>query len=331
MARGRLTVPKLLKAPALPTKKEMEELLKKSRTAWPLALVLGIAGLFIIILWWLTPYYDDIYHVLPGFYQNAEYEELSVRKNELMDQSKDTLDEINELGTELAAVEVSSEGYGRMVELNSEIISLQEFAWETINEILEIDDELLGMRLPENVAQYVRLGHEYDLTRKDQIALSLEISNARRDAAELSVMRTTFDSCLAGIDWAGADKTIADGVSACAALISPMEQKVASMEDRYEVELEGLSAYLPLLREQWEANAAYYEAISQGDYTTANEHDKVFVERKRQISEIAVEEAFDEFYVEAIGPMSEEFVILVEEEAQDAERMNIWYEQNIIR
>lgn len=331
MARGRLTMPKLPKAPVFPSKEETKELLKKSKTFWPLALVLGIAGLIIILLWWLTPYYDDIYTILPGFYQNAEYEELSVRKNELMDQNIKTLDEINELGAELAAIEVSSEGYGRMVELNSEIIALQEFAWETINEIIEIDDEFLKMRLPENVAQYVRFGHEYDLTRKDQIALSLELSNARRDAAELSVMRGTFDSCLAGIDWAGADKTIANGVSVCSDLIPPMEEKVASMEDRYGVELEGLSLYLPLLKDQWDANAAYYDAISQGDYTKANEHDKVFVESKRQISEIAVEEAFNEFYVKVVGPMSEEFVLLGEKEAQDAERMNIWYEKNIMR
>lgn len=315
----------------LPSASDIWLSIKKRKSVWPVALVLALVLLILIALWWLSPYYDDIYALFPGFYQSSEYDSLSIKKNDIIAQNTELLAEIELLEVELEDVEATMDGYKVMIDLNSEIIILQESVWENMNEILLIDEELLAMRLPDTVAQYVRLSYEQDLARKDLATLSIEISNARRDLAEFKEMRSEFDNCLADVDWAGADKVISDSVLACVSTLPKVLEKTSQMEDRYEVDLERLTEYFTLLKEEWEANAAYYLAISQGDYEKANEHDQVFVEKKREISELNVVEISNEFYEEGLGPMIEQFVELSEEEEGLRAKAEQWYTSNIDR
>lgn len=219
----------------------------------------------------------------------------------------------------------------KIVAANEEIIAIQMSVQENLLTIVDIDNEMLDSSLPEVVNQYVRLSLDSDEIRADLIELALKISNARRDLAEISGMRAEFDNCLAAVDWTKADKEVSDAVTACSSKIPAMLAATKKMEKDYEAELDQLTTYLTLLKEQWDANAAYYLAISQQDYNGANEHDVIFVDRKRQISELNVGAAFGEFYEEVITELLKDFEELKETELEKEALVDEWYNRNINR
>jgi len=296
--------------------------------------VAGLIFLFVLViggLWWFSPYVDELYSLLPGYYENKTYNELTQQKNDLIEENARFLSKNDDLETELATVEADLDGYARMAEIDSEIISSLDDIRTNMGAIIDLDMQFLEMRLPEVVSHYVKLSYDVDEVRKDLIETSLDISSGRRDLAEFNTSRVKFDNCLADVDWAGQDKAISDAVAVCVEGITSMQEKVVVMEDRYEVSLDGLSKYLTLLSEEWTANYQYYGAISEGDYTKANEYDAIFVEKKRAISEIDVNTVFDEFYEEALVPLREKFIGLSEDEREKDRLANEWYENNVQR
>lgn len=307
------------------------DIVRKHKSLLPVVLVVAIVGVVIFAAWWLSPYYDDVYAIIPGIYDSNEYNRLKEEKNDLIDENVELLAQVDELEKELEDVPLTEDGYAEVAEIHGEIIGVQTEIYENLVKIVEIGEELLSMSLPEVVEQYISLSLESDQIRVTLIELALSISEARRDQAELNGMRAAFDNCLADVNWADNDENISNQIKACSGKIVPLQEKGVDMAEMYDVELDRLTTYLTLLKEQWDANAAYYLAIHQGDYTKANEHDQVFVERKRQISELSVSEAFGEFYEEAIGVMVEDFGKMKENEVSKDEEVDAWYEQNISR
>ncbi|MDD3662037.1 MAG: hypothetical protein PHG63_03135 [Candidatus Dojkabacteria bacterium] len=301
------------------------------RSLYPVFFVIVFAIVIIFVAWWSSPYLSDLQALMPGYYQNEEYTASLDLKNDLLEENAELLSQKDEMEAELEQILLSPQNYPHIIEKNNAIISILETARMNQAEIVTIDEELLDMRLPGVVNQYLWLSHELDVTRLDLVQTSIDIATARRDVTEFNKQRNDFDECLSGINWAGADTAIASAVSGCTAHIPVMRQSVVAMEDRYGIELEKLQGYLTLLQEQWEASTAYYVAISESNYMEANQHDEVFVARKREISELDLIDVFNEFYEEALNPMIDRFGELSEDETVKKQRADGWYEQNVRR
>lgn len=309
-----------------------KDFISQNRSFVLVGLVILAVFLLVFIIWWFSPYVDDIYALIPGYYQNEEYNQLTDEKNVLIEDNAVLLVEAEEHETSLGSVSTSADGYDQMIEINSDIVSTNQTIRENLVEILAIDEELSAMHLPDVVRQYVRFSFELDEVRMDMVELSIQIGSARRDLAEFNKKRVEFDTCLADVDWTAADATIAVSVEACAEKIDDLQERVLLMEGQYNADLDEMKNYLKLLSEQWYANAGYYQAISEGKYTEAsNKYDSVFVERRRQISELDVVSVLNEFYEEGIGPMLEDLIELGELETEKEKLANDWYDRNLSR
>ena len=306
-------------------------LIGKSSFLWA-GLVVAVVAFIVFLLWWFTPYFDDLYALIPGYYQNNEYNELTDTKNSLIEENAEFLIESEEYEVSLGSVSTSEEGYDQMIQINGDIVSVNQSVRENLVEILEVDEQLTAMQLPDVVRQYVRYSYELDEVRMDMVELSIQIGSARRDLAEFNKYRMEFDTCLSDVDWSESDTVIGTSVEACADKIVNLQDRVLLMEGQHAVELEEMKNSLKLLSEQWNANAGYYHAIAEGNYSKAtDEFDVVFVERRRQISELDVVDILNEFYVEGIGPMLKELIEFGEEESEKEQHANDWYERNLVR
>jgi len=177
----------------------------------------------------------------------------------------------------------------------------------------------------------VELSQDLDEIQIEINTLSAQVSAARRDQNELRLLRSDFDNCLLAVNWNESEKTVSEAITACVQKIPPLQETVGRMELSYGADLDQMSMYFLLLKEEWEAEASYYQLISERNYTQATEFDTIFVDRKRQISELNIVDVFNEFTVETLGPMQEDLIAL-REKAQVKETAAIrWYENNIAR
>ncbi|MEA3357578.1 MAG: hypothetical protein U9Q67_04030 [Patescibacteria group bacterium] len=290
-----------------------------------------VAILFIAILFVgvLVFYSGDLLALIPGYYQNSPYNEIVVEKNELVDENTILLDENDGLDQEIILLGTSVEDYNAKMEKYEQIQSNLAELSENVGLIVEYDEELLALRLPTGIMRYVELSYELDTTRNDVMSVLQDIVRARVDLNTFRRIRVEFDNCLNNTDRTVEDLVISQSVSTCNEKIVEMQGQVSLMETDHGVELEQLSEYLTLLFEQWDANELYYAALAERNYTAANEHDSVFSERKRQISELELGDVLNEFYAERMEVLISEFNVLSDEEAQKEEDANDWYEKYI--
>lgn len=304
---------------------------KGSRSLLPVGVALMAFLLIILIIWLVAPYTDGVYALIPGYYQIERYNEVTEEKNTINEENIDLYTELLELETQYNDVPATEEGYTQMVQIDNDIITTLEDIEVQLTRSRELNDELKSMRLPEVVSQYVQLSIDLDDIQYEVNEQSLQVSAARRDLNELRLLRSTFDNCLLEINWTSSEKTISDAITACNATIPALQEKVGSMEIEYGAHLDQMSGYLVLLKEEWEAEAAYYFSLSERNYTQANQYDTVFVERKRQISELDIIAVFNEFTLETLGPMQENLISLKEKAAAKEKTATQWFENNIQR
>jgi hypothetical protein len=100
------------------------------------------------------------------------------------------------------------------------------------------------------------------------------------------------------------------------------------MEEDYDTELPELNNYFTLLDQQWKASIAYYRALDEGNYNKANEHDDVFAEKKRALSEIDVE-IFNEFDEKVTDVYALQINQLLDEEKVKEQEADEWFDDNL--
>lgn len=297
---------------------------KKALLLWTgVVLLILFGGLFFI-------FKDQVLLALPGFYENAEYNELTVKKNDLIDVNAELFNTNTELNGEINELGGTSEDFTKRIEKNKQILSNLETIEDNMNTIMKYDDSFKNMRLPHHVSRYVEISSELDKIRLNLIQIYEEYINARIDMNILNKKRTEFDECLTDINWNGKDSDIAKAIDKCRNYITEIQAQLQVMEDNYGVELTGLTNYFTLLSDQWEASSEYYKALAANDYKKATAHDETFSEKKREISEIDVE-VFNEFDNKVIDDLKKEFEKLSEEEVSKEEEANDWYDEYIER
>lgn len=297
---------------------------KKALLLWTgVVLLILFGGLFFI-------FKDQVLLALPGFYENAEYNELTVKKNDLIDVNAQLFKENTELNEEINELGGTSEDFTKRIEKNKQILSNLETIDDNMNTIVKYDESFKNMRLPYHVSRYVEISSELDDIRLELIQIYEEYINARIDMNILNKKRTEFDECLTDINWNGKDSDIAKAIDKCRNYITEIQAQLQVMEDNYGVELTELTNYFTLLSDQWEASSAYYKALAANDYKKATAHDETFSEKKRELSEIDVE-VFNEFDNKVIDGLKKEFEKLSEEEVSKEEEANDWYNEYIER
>lgn len=301
------------------------------RSFLPVVVALAIFILLILFSWWVTPYFDSLYSLIPGYYDIEKYNEMTAEKNEISKSSFELYVHIATLEAQYNDIVASEEGYVQMRDIDTDLIAVFEDLHSLLERSLALDEKLLELRLPTVVQQYVKLSADLDGIRLEVNELSREVSRARRDLNELRLLRSEFDNCLMAVNWNSTESAISDAVSLCTAKIPSMQEKVGQMEIEYGAELESLSQYLVLLKEEWEAESMYYKNIASRDYTKAREYDDIFADRKRQINEIDVIAAFNEFTLETLGPMQEDLIELREKSSAKEKTATQWYKNNIER
>lgn len=275
-------------------------------------------------------YREELFVMIPGYYKNYEYNSFTSKKNDLIEENAGLFLKNDELNSANAAFGSTVEDFTSKIENNTEILANLKEISKNVDEILEFDEKFMMMRLPYVVERNIELYEDLDKVRKQLVVKSIEIVEARIDIDFFNKTRAEFDLCLVGIDWADSDQNIADYIEKCNAKFELMEDQVSGMEDEYDVELEGLNDYMTLLGEQWDASVLYYRAIAKKDYDKANTHDEVFVEKKREISELDPD-IFNEFNELVINVLVEEFGELRIEEQEKENISDDWYDNNIGR
>jgi len=286
-----------------------------------------LLGVFLGILYYFR---TEIFVIIPGYYKNYEYNSFTSKKNDLIEENAELLLVNDGLNAENAELGATVEDFDQKIENNTKILDNLEKINGNVDDILEFDGKFLKMRLPYVVERYVELSDELDQVRKVLIAKSLEIVEARIGIDTFNRTRAEFDACLVGINWSDSDQNIANYIEDCNKKISIMDEQLLELEEKYDINLEGLNRYLTLLKEQWESSVLYYRAIAKKDYDGANSHDAVFVQKKREISELDPE-IFNEFNVLVINILVEEFGDLSMEEQEKEKACDHWYDNNIGR
>ncbi len=302
-----------------------------TRSFLPVVIALLVFVLLIFFGWWVSPYIDSLYSLVPGYYQIDTYNTVTEEKNKLNEASATYYDQITDLEARYSEIPASEAGYAQMMDVDSELIVVLEDLGALLDRQIELDEELMKLRLPSMVQQYAELASDLNNMQKKVNVLSISVSKARRDLNELRLLRNVFDNCLMGINWNSPEAAVADAVSICTGKITPIQEKVGQMEIEYDTELDELSTYLQLLKEQWDAEVEYYRLISERNYNEAKKYDDIFVDRKRQISELDVVSAFSEFTTETLYPMQEELQTLKVQADQKEKTAVHWYQNNIER
>lgn len=291
-----------------------------------------IAGFVLLVIFGAVVFFyrDDLFMLVPGFYQNRDYNNLTSKKNDLVEENARLLAENDTINQESMQLGTSSEDYGKKIENDHKSLENLEKLQKNMDKILVYDKDFEDMRLPSVIATYVELSMELDEVRDRLIDSSVELIEARKAMDKFNKTRAEFDECLAGINWNYSDKNISEGIKSCNQKLPELQTQLDEMKEDFDVELNDLTNYLTLLREQWEASALYYEALSQADYNKANEHDAVFADRKRQISEMEID-VFAEFNAEVIDRIIGEFEDLSKQEDEKEKEANRWYDKNVGR
>jgi len=298
---------------------------KASTTNFIIFLLVLVFGLLSILM--VYRYWDSIMLAIPGVVSHDEYNELTDQKNEYINQNAGLLSENAGLEVELA--DLSDNEYSQRADIYNEIIiNLQEVI-ENIGAMIAYGEQFVDMQLPVYVTRYVELSQELDELRLQASQKSLLISQARKDQNDLNWKRDSFDLCLNEVGWNGDDSTINSEILVCIDKIDIAIEYVGSLEANYEVSLEDLHTYFATLKEQWTASADYYSALSESNYTKANEYDEVFAEKRREIEESDLEEILVNFSTLVVLPASDEFAEISEQVASKQNEVDIWYEENI--
>jgi len=171
--------------------------LKKKKPKWLLPVIVVIIGVIVAtILLLVWRYADDVFVLVPGYYENRGYNSLTADKNDLIDENAVLLAENDGYEQDILTLGSSVEDYEQMVNLNDSVLSNLDVVAANLETIIGFDNDFNAMRLPTVVATYVDLSLELDQVRKDMVVVSVDITTARRDMSEFNLTRAKFDACL---------------------------------------------------------------------------------------------------------------------------------------
>jgi hypothetical protein len=276
-------------------------------------------------------FHDDMLVLVPGYYQNYQYNQITSKKNDLIDDNADLLEENTGLETSLDVLGLAVEDFETRTTTYAKMTENLQKVKNNLEKIVGYDDDLKNMRLPYVITEYIKLSKTLDELRLKEVGVSLTIAQSRSDLNDINKKRAEFDACLGAINWSDSDANISAAITVCNTKNAEMRTLVTAAETKYSVKLEQISKYFELLEAQWKASADYYTALGAKDYKTANAHDAVFADMKRQISEMDLTAVFNEYPEKVITPLLDNFSQLsLDETAKEAE-VNDWYEKNVKR
>lgn len=311
-----------------PLKKAKESLSKVNTKKIIIFIGLGIVVIGLVVVAYI--YRDDILMILPGYYQNSQYNSLTSKKNDLIEDNTEILLDNDELNEQSSTLGSTIKDYEQKISNNESVLENLDEVTKNINKVLEYDNDFLEMRLPYVIEKYVRLSKDVDEVRKEMFGVSSEIVESRIDIDTFNRKRAGFDKCLDDIDWNSSDAKISSSIKSCNKKLDEMETMVDEMEKKYDIKLEKMREYVSLLKTQWDASAKYYSALSKRDYTTANKYDDTFTSAKRKITDLGMD-AFNEFNELVVDPLVEEFEKLSKEETEKEQEADDWYQNNVKR
>lgn len=276
----------------------------------PRTVILVMLGFSLLSLLGFALYYyrSDFLVLVPGYYQNAIYDRLTTRKNDLIDENSELLKEKDDLETSLAEFGQTVEDYDNKIDTYELINTKLSKVNDNFKDILGYDTEILELRLPIHVREYVDVSTEVDNTRWDVVKLSIRITDARILLAQFNRKLVEYDSCLDDAMGLRTDEEVANALSKCNLQIQGITDSVDKMESDYGVELDVLKKYVTLLGEEWTAAEKYREALAQKDHATANTHSDTMSEKKRERTELGEAIAMNQFSELVIQPMVDELV-----------------------
>lgn len=297
------------------------------------SIVFIIVGLLLIgvISFLLYNFRNDLFLLVPGYYQSKEYNDYLLLKSDLVESNSLLLSQNDELETQAAGQENTVAGFDAKIAFYEQIVSNFQTVQENLVSIVAYDEQFLGMRLPFVVQEYVRLLSELDNLRSQMVDVSLDVASARLDLARFGRDNAEFEACINGIDWELSATDISAAITTCVGHVQDMKAQTLVMQETYGVTLDQTIAYLDALSAQWTASSAYYAALAEHNNQEAAAQDAIYADMKRQIEGMDVVAVFNEFYVEKIGPLVDEFVELSAQEPEKESAADEWYRANMER
>jgi hypothetical protein len=288
------------------------------------------AGIVLLLIFGGIIFYfrDAIFLLIPGVYENKNYNEITSEKNDLIDDNLELIEENDKIGEEIDELGGSLGDLSTRIEKNKQILQNLEEIEQNISKIIEYDQEINVMRLPGDLSRYVQESKELDKLRKELIEAQIDYVNSKIDMNIFNERRAAFDKCLSEVNWDGADDDIAEGISNCVSIIDEIQGQIELMEDNYDTELPELTNYFTLRKAQWEARVEYYKALERDEYEEANEHDDEAVAKKREINEIDIE-VFNEFYDKVVKELENKFQDLADDEMEKQDEVDDLYQKYI--
>ncbi len=304
---------------------------KKSGRGLRPNLLFVIIGIFLVGLFGAILYFfrGDIMKLVPGFYQNHTYNDLTVKKNDLIDENSTLLSQNEQKENEITNLGVTVEDYTTRVNSYTTIVNNLTKVQKNLDTITGYDKTFVKLRLPIAVVEYVKILADLDEVRSEEVGISMKVATGRKEFAEFNKTRAEFDKCLSDINWAWSDSNISSAIKKCNGKITTLKTQISDIEKKYGVTLDKITKYLKLLGEEWTAEASYYSSLAARNYSQANANDAVFASRKRSINAMDLVDVFNEFQTEYLGPQLEKFVEKSEHEKELETSADNWYQNNL--
>lgn len=285
-------------------------------------LLLGVAGL--VYLFNLDPLV-----LIPRYYQNNEYNEITLEKNELIDKNSDLISQNDEIGSDVVSYNRDVEGYEKRLNGYENLIQNTEQIIKNLQDINELDETLITMRLPFEAKRYAELTYEHDQVRLDMMEKSLKITQSKYDMTQFNYLSAQFDSCIEKAKKNSNDSEVSKQIKNCLTHLNSMSELLTEMESEYDIELEHMNQYVTLMQGKWQASADYHAAIAEDDYETAVKHDDTFIAKNREIEELDPIEYLTEFEREVTEVLVEDFEELREIEREKEQKVIAWQDENL--
>ncbi|MBN1618833.1 hypothetical protein JW887_05865 [Candidatus Dojkabacteria bacterium] len=271
---------------------------------------------------------EDLKVFLPGYYQNDEYQDLTDKKNKLIDENEQYLSQRDELNDQLLDLGYQPADFDQKVSIYNDILDKLTLIENNLKKIVDYDDQMLDLRVPSYVVTYLNLVEKGDKTRLEIVQKNKDIISANIDQAKLDKIFAEFNICTENAGKQTNDAVVASELKTCMASISSLRTLVGEMESTYDVKLTNLSTYIDLFDKQWQETIAFREAVNNGDYASANAHDDAASQLKRDIQELGEVESLGEFSNTVIKEYIDDLSSLLEDETRFDNEAQKCYELN---
>ncbi|MBN1374295.1 hypothetical protein JW962_03115 [Candidatus Dojkabacteria bacterium] len=262
-----------------------------------------IIGLLAIVIYMISTDKDAFLIAIPGLYDTKEYNTLTKDRNQIT-QENDTLKYRNNELSQLISAGTENDFevlYERLDEYINNTLTID----ENLSKIVEIDQNLISLKLPSNMLETLNSTYLADKAVYDSLQNHYELLYAKLDYFNLRRLEGRFDNCISGIDFSLSDLEISRQMINCTSLLDELATALLVAEETYMVKFVNIGQYVTISKETAVAYANFYEAVAQENYTQSQQYDQIYNEKEEQLRNLDITTVWFEYKVLVLDPFDE--------------------------